>query len=248
MRPSFDKESLMSEENKRAYRNYLVSAMSAVCTIAVVQALWPGVIPFQTFAVWNTAGTVQDWILAGAPVLAWGFGIQGLICLCNWNARIMRHPYLEATPKEIFVKGLRISVWAGVTEEISFRWLIFFAQIFWIKVLNFLFFGFLGLGLPRFFHLHLFGPLADWTTFGGLHDFLFSPAGWAVGAAMLGTNAFFRDGHSYQGILGVLNSWFIGMFCFWLMFTYGLPAAILIHFLYDLIIYSVLAGHAALRK
>ena len=63
---------------------------------------------------------------------------------------------------------------------------------------------------------------------------------------MLYTNAFFRDGHRYQGPIGVLNSWFAGMFLFWIMFTYGLPAAILVHFMYDFLIFSLGAIRVAL--
>ena len=33
-------------------------------------------------------------------------------------------------------------------------------------------------------------------------------------------------GHKYQGLFGLINSWFIGMYFFYLMFTFGLVAAI----------------------
>jgi len=100
-------------------------------------------------------------------------------------------------------------------------------------------------GLLEWIHLNITAPIADWTTFGALHDQLYHPAGWLAGAAVLSANAGFRDGHKYQGILGYVNSWFLGMVFFWLMFTYGLLAAILVHFLYDLIIFAVTAGMKA---
>lgn len=62
------------------------------------------------------------------------------------------------------------------------------------------------------FHMNVWGPLADWSTGGYLHDTIFHPTGFAVGSTMLYANAFFRDGHKYQDIIGVLNSWFLGMF------------------------------------
>ena len=89
--------------------------------------------------------------------------------------------------------------------------------------------------------MNVWGPLVDWTTFGYLTKHIFSETGWYVGAAMLYSNAFFRDGYKYQGLMGVINSWFIGMFLFWVTFNYGLPAAILIHFLYDFLLMSVIS-------
>lgn len=238
----------MSERSERKRRNYLASAFLSIFTIAIFQALWPGTIPFGTFAVWKTTGAIGDWLAAGWPILAWGFGIQSLILLFSQQRRFMSDPFDEASPLDILKAGAVISLWAGVMEEISFRWLIFYSQIVWLKIVNFLFFGFLGLGLACFFQVHLFGPIADFTTFGGLHGWLFSPSGWAVGAAMLGTNAFFRDGHAYQGWFGLLNSWFGGMFFFWMMFSFGLPAAILMHVLYDLVVFSTVALFAAFRR
>lgn len=238
----------MSEENEKKARNYLFYACTGLLTILIVNRVWPGVIPFETLAVWRTTGDVGDWLAAGWPFLAWGFGIQAVILLAHWEARFMKNAFQEASAWEILKAGTLVSLWAGVMEELSFRWLIFYANIVWVKVANFFVFGFLGFGLARFFHLNLFGPIADYTTLGSLHAFLFSPVTWAVGGSMLVTNAVFRDGHTYQGWFGRLNSWFLGMAFFWLMFRFGLPAAILIHFLYDFVIFGTIALFATIRK
>jgi len=240
----------VSEEARKPtkQRNYLVSAVLAVFTIAIVQAVWPGTIPFGSFEAWTVRGGIVDWLAAAWPILAIGFGLQTAICIVRWDDRLMRTAYAAYSPFDILKAGTLISLWAGVVEEIAFRWLIFYAQIVWVKVANFLVFGFLGLGLACIFHVHIFGPIADVATLGGLHGWLFHPTGWAVGAAMLATNAFFRDGHRYQGWFGWIDSWFFGMLMFWLMFTYGLPAAIVVHFLYDFIIFAVVAAFAALRR
>jgi len=238
----------VSEEKEKKPRSYLTSAFLAIFTIAIVQWLWPGVIPFGSFDAWYVTGGLADWLGSAWWVLAWGVALQSLICIARWDDRLMRTSYAEVTPGEILKAGTIISLWAGVVEEIAFRWLIFYAQIVWVKVVNFLVFGFLGLGLACLFHVHIFGPIADFTTLGGLHGWLFHPAGWAVGAAMLATNAFFRDGHRYQGWFGMVDSWFFGMLMFWLMFSYGLPAAILIHFLYDFLVFAVAALFAAIRR
>jgi len=87
----------------------------------------------------------------------------------------------------------------------------------------------------------LLKPLADWTTFGHLHEQIYHPHSWAVGAGMLSANVFFRDGHKYQGTFGVINAWFGGMVLFWVLFQYGLIACMVVHFLYDFAIYATVA-------
>lgn len=84
-------------------------------------------------------------------------------------------------------------------------------------------------------------PLADLTTFGYLHEQIYHPHSWAVGAGLLSANAFFRDGHKYQGLFGVINAWFGGMIFFWVLFHYGLVACMVVHFLYDFAIYATVA-------
>ena len=74
-----------------------------------------------------------------------------------------------------------------------------------------------------------------------VHELLYPPGEWAVGAAVVSANIFFRDGHKYQGPFGVLNAWFIGLVMFWVMFTYGVWPAIICHFLYDFLIYATVA-------
>tara|TARA_Y100000310_G_scaffold343290_1_gene450203 strand:- start:1500 stop:2417 length:918 start_codon:yes stop_codon:yes gene_type:complete len=91
-------------------------------------------------------------------------------------------------------------------------------------------------------------PLANWATLGYLKDFLFHPHSWAVGAGLVSANAFFRDGHKYQGLFGVVNSWFGGMIFFWILFTHGLIACMVVHFLYDFSIYATVAFMRLFRR
>lgn len=220
-------------ESKKKQRNYLVSALCSALFVAIVKHFWPDVIPFDVFSFWHTRGRVGDWVVAAWPVFAWGaLATLALSIFRRTPARTLQDA------EGITVTGLFISAWAGVTEEISFRWLIFLSSIVTVKIGNFLFFGFLGWGLPEHLNAWIFAPLADWTTLGMLHGELYHPAGWAVGAAILASNAAFRNGHKYQGVIGFINSWFVGMFFFWIMFSYGLPAAILVHFLYDAVVFG----------
>lgn len=213
-------------------RNYLAAAFSALIMILVVKHFWPEVIPFGTTELWKVKqGGVVDWLRVGIPVFAWGVGITFIARVFSFNSRRE-----NGSAEKLFAVGTLFSLWAGVMEEICFRWLIFMNAIIGVKVGNYLFFGWLGFGIGEWFQLHVAGPISDWFTWGYLADYLRNPEMWAVGAAILSANAFFRDGHRYLGWFGVMNAWFAGMFLFWVMFHYGLPAAIVIHFTYDFLL------------
>lgn len=236
-------------------KNWIMSALGGCITIWIVQTWWPGLIPWPTFDLWTPRGSVGEWLVRAWPIFAWGCGLNFVIQIINWSrdsptSRAFRWFLRREEPSAalIFGKGTLISLWAGVAEEIAFRWLIFYAAIGTVTFGNFLFFGWLGFGIPAWFHLNVWGPIADWTTGGYLSQFIFYPTGWMVGAGMLYSNAMFRDGHKYQGPLGVINAWFIGMYLFWVSFRFGLPAAIVVHFAYDFLIFAVAAAMTALRR
>jgi hypothetical protein len=225
-------------------RNYIVSAVLGFVVVVLVNWIWPSVIPFGTFELWGISGGVTDWMISSWPIFAWAAGVTVIVEIFsegNWYT-------VRNAESEILLPGVVISIWAGVMEEICFRWLIFLSAIVGAKVTNFIFFGFLGFGVPEWFYLTVMGPIANFFTMGGLEDWLFHPASWAVGVAVLSANGFFRAGHKYQGIVGFVNSWFIGMFLFYIMFTYGLLAAILVHFLYDLLIFVLHYLSAVLKQ
>lgn len=236
----------MAEEkdrSKKRGRNFIVSAIFGAITIALVKRFAPDMIPFSPFSLWETRGGVADWLLAAWPAFAYGVGVNVIAAY-----RDRKDPELRRHPEAFLLVGTIVSLWAGIMEEICFRWLIFLSTVFWVQVGNFLLFGFLGFGIAEHLYLWILRPLADLTTLGGLHAVLFDPRGWFVGAAMLSANAFFRDGHKYQGLKGWISSWFMGMFFFWVMFTYGLPAAITVHLLYDLSIFVVHWVDARIEK
>jgi len=232
------------ESGKKQGKNYLATAFGGIFVILLVKWLWPRAIPFGMFEFWTPKGAVADWLYVSLPLLAWGVGVNLVIDLLRGG---LTRSAFAGTPKDIIGGGLLISLWAGLVEEVCFRWLIFLSAVATVQIGNFLIFGWLGFGVPEWFHLSVWGPIADFTTLGALNAQIFHAAGWYVGAAMLYANALFRDGHKYQGLFGTVNSWFTGMFFFWLMFRYGLPAAILVHFLYDLLIFAYAALSAAVR-
>ncbi len=219
------------DEESEWSKEFWAKVLGSVFLLPVVMWIWPWATPFKFFEFWNMRGSISDWLYAGLPLFLWGGIVNAIIAFFTKN-----NEEVNDRAEELFSKGTLSSLAAGIFEEMTFRWLFFLNNIVVIKITNFVFFGFLGFGIPEWFQLNLFGPIADWITLGGLHASLFHQSGWAVGSAMLVTNAFFRDGHKYQGWFGYVNSWFGGMFFFFILFKYGLPAAMLIHFLYDFII------------
>ncbi len=93
--------------------------------------------------------------------------------------------------------------------------------------------GFAGLHpIPWIFNEVLI-PVADFATAGRLHEVL-TTAPWAVAAAILTSNGRFRNSHTYQGLIGWIWSWYLGMFLFLVLFEHGLVAAIAVHIAYNL--------------
>ncbi len=220
--------------------------------VLVTKLFWPEVIPFEVFAFWNMRGTSETWIAACWPVIAWGVGVNIVYHLFREEEtglvkRVM-YRLSGVTASRILIHGFKQSLLAGFFEELLYRWIFFLGMIVTGKVVNFLFFGFLGFGIPEWVHLNLLGPLADWSTLNALHSSLFHASGWAVGAAVLGASAAFRSGHAYQGVFGWINSWFMGMFLFWVTFRFGLPIAMAVHFTYDFAIFIVSAIAFKLRQ
>jgi hypothetical protein len=240
-----DQNNKVSDQNKeQGYRAKLNGKiLTSVVFLPIVMWLFPSVVPFEFFEPWKSKGGFVAGIVAAWPFYAWGFSLTFIRCIMTRN-----DCELNRDAEGFLAGGTLFSLWAGVWEELAFRWLFFLDNIVTVKIGNFLFFGFLGFGFAEWFHLHVWGPLANLTTFGALEQYIYHPSTWAVGAAMLTTNTFFRDGHKYQGPLGWINSWFGGMFLFWIMFNYGLTASIAAHFLYNFIITAVVYVDAAVER
>lgn len=220
---------------------YMIAFLLPV--LAAVSWLFPAIFPLGLFQVWVPQGHPVQWLLASLPLFVWG------VSVATARSILTRNPRWYNLRAEAFLKeGMARSTLVGVFEEVKYRWLFFFFGIIANIVFNFLFFGFAGFGLVEWLYTAVFGPLANWITLGLLHDIFFHPAGWVFGAAVLSANAKFRDGHKYQGVVGWINSWFVGIYFFWLMFTFGLLAAIGAHILYNLLVHGVRYVDAILER
>ncbi|HSX33129.1 MAG TPA: hypothetical protein VLF91_02215 [Candidatus Saccharimonadales bacterium] len=178
---------------------------------------------------------VQPGLLWAWPIFAWALG---LTILATWakGGDNGGHGGMET-----LVKGWWVSLNAGFFEEVTFRLLSFLTAMVMLRFFNYITFGFVHL-----FYRYVLLPPANFMTFGLLHQQLYSPMSWLVGAALLSAAAKFRNGHSYQGTFGLINSWYLGMVFFYVMFHYGILAAIIAHALYDGIIFTVESIGAAI--
>ena len=217
--------------------NYLVTTFWSLIIVVIVKWWWPDSIPFSFFEFWKPI-PIGAVLKAAWPAFAWGAGVTLIVALVSLNDNDVK-----GEAGWMMVGGGLISTWAGVVEEVCFRWLIFYAQIAMYPLVDWFLFGWL-----KWLFLNVTGSIADFFTLGYLHPILFNGFGWAVGAAVLSSNGKFRAGHAYQGWLGFVNSWFMGMFFFYLMFQYGILAAILVHFLYDLFIYTASYADAVIER
>ena len=222
---------------------WAITLLISYACAAILMYFWSDLVPFKFNQAWVSHGTLTDWLLAARWMLAWGTGITIIFAFFTRDkGDEIRHAEIN------FLKHAWISVRAGVCEEINFRWLGFMSWIIIGYFLNWVLGGFMGHGLLHWLMIKALGPVADFFTLGLLHNLLTNPAVWAIGLGLINANAAFRDGHKYLGWFGYVNSWFIGMFLFYMMLTYGLLAAIVVHAIYDLLIFTVNYLHCVIER
>lgn len=178
--------------------------------------------------IWTTTSSAANAIDQVWFVFAWGTLATLVISVYGKGEK-----RLFQDPLTGFLKGLWLSINAGFFEEMIYRWLAFSTAMVLTPFLNWITFG-----LVHWLNVQVLLPVANWSTLGYLEPQLLSN-NWVLGAAILTANASFRDEHKqHLGLLGYVNSWFGGMLMFYLMFHYGIWAAIAVHTVYDICVFS----------
>lgn len=214
--------------------DWLEKSVWALICIGILVYFWPSLIePFGFFEFWSTKGDLWQSVWKAWPLYLWGVSVTAFILL--YSGRIM---YDSREPSTVFVVGIIRSTLAGVLEEIAFRWLLFLSAVVMIPFANWLLLGFAGIDIVKFIYVGILCPIANFFTLGWLEPYLLNGYGWAVGAAIVSSNGRFRNGHAYLGLGGYVNSWFIGMYLHLVVFTNGIIPAIIIHFMYDFLIFT----------
>jgi hypothetical protein len=214
--------------------------------LLVVGLEWfaPDVIPFEldTFLTVPQRSPVgfKDALSLIWPVLA--VGVLMSLVFAIRTRRIQRHLAAHGAEEGqvVVLRPFPVLV-SSALEEIAFRFVLFYAAIAGVKFMDFLVLGFADLHPVRWLFAEVLIPVADFATAGRMREILLlSP--WFVAAAVLSSNGRFRNGHSYQGVLGWIFSWYFGMSLFLVMFEHGLPLAVFVHIFYNM---TVLALHRA---
>ncbi|MEV4218262.1 hypothetical protein [Nonomuraea sp. NPDC049725] len=218
--------------------------LSALLVLAL-EWLAPDVIPFELDTFWALDRPLWP-AFTGAVTLVWPVLAAGLLITAIAAPR-QRHAQRQLAAygvedAQVIRLGPARMLFQSALEEIAFRWVLFYAAIAGATFADFVLLGFADLHPVRWLFTEVLIPLADLATFGMLHEQLTLGA-WAVAAAILASNGRFRNGHLYQGLIGWIWSWYMGMFLFLVMFEYGLPAAIAVHVAYNLV---TLALHVAI--
>jgi len=173
----------------------------------------------------------QFWLLTddipGALIQNWPFF---LYCIVLSTIAALFLEKKRFNHEIVFAQDIYTSVMAGILEEVGYRCLFIFTAMVGITVFNFI-----TMGLVMWLYQNLIFPFTDMITLGLMHDHIYGlPILFAAG--VLSANAGFRDGHKYAGIVGYVNSWFVGFYLICVMLSQGLVIAILVHMIYDLIV------------
>lgn len=186
----------------------------------IVNIYWPGF--YDPMKYWLMADNIPEAVLVSWPLFL--YCIVLTIVTIAGNGKELREEDTELG------KDIYKSVMAGILEEIGYRNLFIFTAMGFVVIINTITFG-LVLWIWQVIEL----PVIDFLSLGYFHNVLYAfPAVFIAGA--INANVGFRDGHKYQGLFGLVNSWYIGLYLLSVMLTQGLVIAILVHMIYDLII------------
>jgi len=176
----------------------------------VTQLLAPG---------YNSQGLASVWF-----IFVWG--TVGTLLLTKLFGR---DDYSYESRGVRVLRGWWVSLNAGVFEEFVYRAWLFLIVMPVLQFVNFITFGLVEWVYSWWL------PVVNWATFGALEPQLLH-SGWLLGAAISMAASMFSDAHKYLGWIGYINSWFLGMIMFFLVFNYGLLTAIVAHVLYDVVV------------
>jgi hypothetical protein len=132
----------------------------------------------------------------------------------------------------LLMRAAWFSVNAGFWEEICYRWLSFMSAMVLLP-----FFNAITFGLVHWLYTVIFIPFTNFITFGFMEPHLLTN-NWVLGAAVVSAAATFRREHKDKNLVGKIIVWYGGIFLFWMMFSYGIITAMVVHAMYDFIVYG----------
>ena len=242
--PAFEKD---GNDDARGLIGWMISVFFVTMPIVFFwEWMWPDVIPYTLgeFWIWDSA-TVWNGVCAPWLIYVWGFA------LTTFGVFKGHHIFapIDDAEEDLLIGGMIRSTIAGVCEEIIFRYFVFYGAIIGTLVVDWILGGFIfDGGLAWFIYYWFMGWLTNLSCAFQLDWLIYNPeVPWFIASAAISANIKFRVEHAYQGFVGWYNSWIAGFVLFWVMFNYGLVAAILVHFLYDIVVYFTLYVWAKLH-
>lgn len=130
--------------------------------------------------------------------------------------------------------GLILGIILLCTAIFLFNEKHFFYGILVVAMAIFFFIAFNTVDPLYWLYEEIFIPVLTFLSLGSLSGILTENGDKLFVMGALAANANFRDGHKYQGTLGVMNAWIVGFVLLYAAMTYGLITAILIHAIYDI--------------
>ncbi|GAA0935628.1 hypothetical protein [Nonomuraea longicatena] len=211
----------------------------AASALLVVGLEWlaPDVIPFRLDTFLQSPLGFKDALTLIWPVLAVGVLMSLVFTIRSRDAQRYLARFGAEEGQVVVLRPFPVFV-SSALEEIAFRFVLFYAAIAGARFMDFLVLGFADLHPVRWLFADVLVPVADFATAGRMREILLlSP--WFVAAAVLASNGRFRNGHTYQGVLGWIFSWYFGMSLFLVMFEHGLPVAIAVHIFYNMTVVAL---------
>lgn len=216
--------------------NYILTACFVVMTIIVMRLLLPWqAVPFVFEEFLFFKGQWWEPILAAWPVFATGIVLNVIHMTTTVNP-----PEVQDNAPMIPIAGLTSSLFAGIMEEIVFRWVFLYGLMgaFWMgnELSKTWFDSPIIQNIATFFWpftLLIVGPNNPILTHPAAWEIGATVGVWTIGLAFFFSNLKFQSGHMYQGPVGLIFSGIAGLFFFYIAFNYGLLASMFVHFLFD---------------
>ncbi len=215
---------------------FLQASFIAILGIIVVRLLLPWeAIPYRFEEFLFLKGTAWEIFLTCWPIFAIGISLNVYLM-----ARSVNPVEVHQNASSIPVTGFFQSLVAGLFEEIVFRWVLlygFMGMIWFIDRITL-----------RIFDVAALQVIANTPVVSFFVNFITSgapevaqhPGAWTIGFAAFLSNIKFQRGHLYLGIHGMIFSGIAGLYFFQLTFVHGLFAAIIVHFLFDMLVFVML--------
>lgn len=230
---------------RKAYNgSYLSLAIMMIVGIIFARLLLPfATVPFVFEEFLFFKGAWWEPIWAAWPLFLIGFVIN------FWKmATTTNPPEVQKNAPTIPIHGLSTSLFAGIMEEVVFRWVLLYGYMGILWILNDVTAYLFDVPILKIITEVVFGGFTT-IIVGNAQDILVHPAAWTIGAAagtwtlglaILPSVMKFQQGHLYQGVTGWIFSGFAGLVFFHIMFNYGLFAGMWVHFLFDMMVFLML--------